>query len=57
VKRDAAAAGHVGYAGKRRAEVALHIDGESFEGRHVNDLAASFSSFGARVEHQAVEAP
>ena len=57
VKWNASAAGHVGYTGERRAEVALHIDGESFEGRHVNDLAASFSSFRPRVEHQAVEAP
>ena len=42
VERDAHAAGHVGNAGEGRTQVALHVDGEGFEGRDVDDAAAGF---------------
>jgi hypothetical protein len=40
VERDIHAAGHVGDAGEGRAEVALDVDSEGFEGRDVDDAAA-----------------
>jgi hypothetical protein len=40
VKRDAAAAGHVGDPCKRRSEVTLHVDGQSLERGDVEDSRA-----------------
>ena len=40
VEGDAHAAGHVGHAGERRAQVALHVDGQGLERRDVEDAAA-----------------
>ena len=37
---NAHAAGHVGHAGQGRAQIALHVDGQSLEGRNVDDAAA-----------------
>jgi hypothetical protein len=57
VKGDAHAAGHVGDAGERRAQVALDIDGQGLERRDVDDAAACLCSVVRRLEHEAVEAP
>ena len=54
---DAHAAGHVGHAGQRRAQVALHVDGESLEGRNVDDAAALLPVRWKRMEHEPIQAP
>ncbi len=54
---DAHAAGHVGHAGQGRAEVALHVDGEGFERRDVDDAATLLRPSGGALEHEAVETP
>ncbi len=40
VKRNALAASHVGDAGQRRPQIALDVDGQGFQRRNVDNLAA-----------------
>ena len=54
---NAHAASHVGNAGQGRAQVALHIDGESLERRNVNDAAALLPTGFVWMEHEPVKAP
>jgi len=42
---------------KWSAEVALDVDGESFDWRYIDDAAARFFRRFVRGEHQAVDAP
>ena len=55
VDGDTHAAGHVGDAGERGAEVAFDVDGEGFERGDVDDSAAW--GFGWGLEHKAIQAP
>jgi len=52
VEGDAAPACHVGDAGQGRAKIALHVNGQGFEGGDVNDAAAGSRSFGPAASGQ-----
>ena len=56
-KFDAHAPRHVAHADQGRAEVALHIHGESFQRRDVNDPAAFFLAWRRGLQHQAIKTP
>ena len=69
VERDAHAARHVGDAGQRRAQIALHVDCQRLQRRNVNDTATLrggvprprdvfvFVARVDRLQHESVQAP
>ena len=48
---------HVGHPGKRRAQIALHVHGQRFQRRDVDDAAAFSGSPVGWLQHQPVQAP